>query len=279
MMRMPPDWPHAAHSRQVRGVHDWHVQVMGEGAAILLIHGAGGATHSWRDVAPILARTHRTIAIDLPGQGFTRRGARGREGLDLVSEDIAALCAAQGWAPRAIVGHSAGGAVALRLASALRPARIACVNAALGDFPGLAGVLFPAMARLLAANPLTALTISRLATRRSAEGILRSTGSRIDDVGLDCYARLFADRGHVDATLRMMARWSLSALRRDLAAIDVPTLLIAGEEDAAVPPSVSVEAAGTMPRARALALPGLGHLAHEEAPEDVAAAILDHMDG
>ncbi len=90
MTRVPPDWPHAAHSRQVRDVHDWHVQVMGEGPEILLIHGAGGATHSWRDVAPILAGTHRTIALDLPGQGFTRRGARGREGLDLVAADIAA---------------------------------------------------------------------------------------------------------------------------------------------------------------------------------------------
>ncbi len=58
----------------------------------------------------------------------------------------------------------------------------------------------------------------------------------------------------------------------------MPTLLIAGEGDAAVPPSVSTEAAEAMPRARALHLPGLGHLAHEEAPEVVAAAILAHLD-
>ena len=273
----PPDWPNAAHSRHVAGVHRWHVQEMGAGPVAMLIHGAGGATHSWRGLVPLLSGSYRIVALDLPGQGFTTRGARGREGLDAVAADIAALAQGEGWAPHAVIGHSAGAAVALRLAQALRPARVACVNAALGDFPGLAGLLFPAMAKLLAANPLTALTVSALATRRGAEGIIRSTGSTIDAAGLDCYARLFADRGHVDATLRMMARWSLTALRRDLPGIGVPTLLVTGEGDAAVPPSVSDEAAAMMPDAAVRHLPGLGHLAHEEAPDRVAREILPFL--
>ena len=248
------------------------------GPDLLLVHGAGGATHSWRGLLPRLARTHRTIAIDLPGQGFTARGARGREGLEAVTADIAALAAAEGWAPAAVVGHSAGAAVALRLADTVGAARVACVNAALGDFPGLAGLLFPAMAKLLAANPITALTVSALASRGAAERVIRSTGSSIDDEGLACYARLFADRGHVDATLRMMARWSLTALRRDLPRIAVPVLLLTGDRDAAVPPSVSDEAAAMLPDAARLRLAGLGHLAHEEAPERVADAIAEFLE-
>ena len=275
----PPGWPHAAHSRHVAGVHRWHVQEMGAGPDLLLIHGAGGATHSWRGMMPLLARAHRVVALDLPGQGFTVRGPRGREGLEEVSADIAALCRAEGWAPRGLVGHSAGAAVALRLAGVLGPERVALVNAALGDFPGLAGLLFPAMAKLLAANPLTALAVSGLATRAAAERVIRSTGSEIDAEGLDCYARLFADRGHVDATLRMMARWSLARLRRDLPRIDVPVLLLAADGDGAVPPAVSDEAAAMLPRGEARRLPGLGHLAHEEAPERVAAAVLAFLDG
>ena len=277
-MRTPPaGWPHAAHSRHVAGVHRWHVQEMGTGPDLLLIHGAGGAAHSWRGMLPRLARTHRVLALDLPGQGFTTRGARGREGLDPVATDIAALAAAEGWAPAAVIGHSAGAAVALRLAGMVGASRVACVNAALGDFPGLAGLLFPAMAKLLAANPLTALTVSALATRGAAERIIRSTGSSIDDEGLDCYARLFGDRGHVDATLRMMARWSLTALRRDLPGIAIPVLLLTGDRDVAVPPEVSDEAAAMLPRAERLDLPGLGHLAHEEAPDRVADAISEFL--
>ena len=49
----------------------WHVQMMGTGPQVLLLHGAGAATHSWRDVAPLLARDFTVIAPDLPGHGFT----------------------------------------------------------------------------------------------------------------------------------------------------------------------------------------------------------------
>ena len=81
-MRWPEDaadWPHSDRSRIVDcAPHRWHVQEMGAGELILLLHGAGGATHSFRDLAPRLARSHRVVAIDLPGQGFTRAGGRDR---------------------------------------------------------------------------------------------------------------------------------------------------------------------------------------------------------
>ena len=86
------DWPMADVSRKVLcRPHRWHVQDAGTGDTILLIHGAGGATQSWRGIFPLLAQTHRVIAIDLPGQGFTEIGARGRCGLRHMAEDIAAL--------------------------------------------------------------------------------------------------------------------------------------------------------------------------------------------
>ena len=52
----PPDWPLQAHSRQVFcAPHRWHVQDIGEGEIVLLLHGAGGSTHSFRDLIPLLA--------------------------------------------------------------------------------------------------------------------------------------------------------------------------------------------------------------------------------
>ena len=64
-----------------------------------------------------------------------------------MAEDMAALLAAQDWAPQAIIGHSAGAALALRLAEILpqTPRAIVGLNAALGNFDGLAGVLFPSL--------------------------------------------------------------------------------------------------------------------------------------
>ena len=66
------DWPNREASRFVEaGGLSWHVQVMGQGPDLLLLHGTGGATHSWRGLAPLLAQHFRVVAPDLPGHGFT----------------------------------------------------------------------------------------------------------------------------------------------------------------------------------------------------------------
>ncbi|MEM9854246.1 MAG: alpha/beta fold hydrolase, partial [Pseudomonadota bacterium] len=95
-----PDWPHAEFSRFLPTAREggrWHVQIMGEGPDLLLLHGAGGATQSWRGLMPILARRYRCIALDLPGQGYSRASAPGRYGLDPLASDITALGAREGW--------------------------------------------------------------------------------------------------------------------------------------------------------------------------------------
>ena len=133
-------WPLRAASRQINGpVHRWHAQVTGNGPLLLLLHGAGGSTHSYRDVIPLLSDTYTVVALDLPGHGFTQLGGRARSGLDPMAEDVTRLCAQEGWQPEVIIGHSAGAAVALRMAlTAHQPPHVIGLNAALGEFPGLA---------------------------------------------------------------------------------------------------------------------------------------------
>ncbi len=279
-------WPNRQASRFVDcRPHRWHVQEMGpEGPAeaplVLLLHGAGGATHSWREVMPRLAGQVRVVGLDLPGQGFTAMGTRSRSGLVHTAEDIAALCRAEGWRPDALVGHSAGAALALQLSRVLEPAprAIVGINAALEPFPGPAQWAFPLMARMLSANPLTAaLFASGIASQGSVAALIRSTGSTIDAEGLALYRAVISDRAHVDGALNMMAQWDLAPLAAALPEIEADVLLLAGERDRAVPPAASARAAKALPHARVEQLPGLGHLAHEEAPQAVAALILAHM--
>lgn len=278
---MPADWPNAAHSRVVAcAPHRWHVQVMGAGPVVLLLHGAGGATHSWRDLMPLMAAQYTVVAVDLPGQGFSRAGSRSRLSLDAMAADLGALMADQGWQVAAIVGHSAGAALALRMAQGGDVRAVVALNGALGNFRGLAGWLFPAMAKMLALNPLTAALFARTAgSGQSVRSLITGTGSTLDDRGLALYRLLVRDRAHVDGTLGMMAGWRLDLLLEALPFIRTPTLFIAGDNDRAVPPDTSDRAAGRMPAARAVRLPGLGHLAHEEAPEVVAVLILDFLAG
>lgn len=278
-MRFPQDlagWPHAEHSRLIHvKPHRWHVQIMGQGPDLLFLHGAGGATHSWRDVLPLLAPHYRCIAVDLPGHGMTRIATRFRSSLPLMTEDLGRLIRAEGWQPQGVVAHSAGAAVALRLASAERhPPRIVAFNPALEPFRGLAGVLFPMAARMMAMTPFaTSLVRMALVSPDRAAALLQGTGSTLGPEGVALYARLLRDRAHVEGTLLMMSQWSLDGLLADLPEIAAPTLFLLGENDATVPPASAETAASRMARARTERLPGLGHLAHEEEPRLAASRI------
>jgi magnesium chelatase accessory protein len=226
-----------------------------------------------------LAEEFHVVALDLPGQGFTRAGTKRRLGLPAMSEDIHALCKAQGWAPRAIIGHSAGAAIALDLARRMtrpdgRPPDVIGINAALDRFQGIAGWLFPVLAKVLALNPLTAtlFTFGGDPTAR-ARRLIRGTGSEIDALGFTCYGRLFSDRAHVDATLQMMAQWDITRLLDHLPEITARCLLLTGAADSAVSPEVSARAATKLASCDVICMEGVGHLAHEEATEATLAHI------
>jgi magnesium chelatase accessory protein len=273
---LPADWPLRDHSALVAcPPHRWHVQTLGSGPTLLLLHGAGGAAHSWRNLAPLLAQHFRLVMPDLPGHGFTRQGNRSRLGLDGMAEDTARLLRHLGETPVAIVGHSAGAAIALRMAEDMPLRAVIGINAALGQFEGIAGVIFPAMARALALLPFIPTAFSRLSgTPQRVAALIDSTGSRIDARGLDLYRRLVNMPAHVDGTLAMMSQWRLQGLLSRLPGLQPPTLLIAAEDDRTVPPDVSARAASRMPGARLLRLAEGGHLVHESHAAAVAQAVI-----
>ncbi|KQI70241.1 magnesium chelatase [Loktanella sp. 3ANDIMAR09] len=271
----PPDWPMAEVSRRVvSGPHRWHVQEAGTGPTILLLHGSGGATQSWRGVFPLLAADFHVIAIDMPGQGFTA-GARDRSGVADTATDLAALCAQEGWTPDLLVGHSAGAPIALQLVlNGMRPARgVLGINAALQTFDGVAGWLFPVLAKALAAAPFTAPLFAATTTEGRVRRLLDGTGSQIGPEGQRLYLALASDTDHVSGTLAQMAQWNLESLSQALPQVDVPVLLLIGDNDPAVPPSVSLRASARMSQAETRSLGPLGHLAHEEDPAAIARII------
>lgn len=276
------DWPNRAASRFVDTARvRWHVQVMGppvgNAPVLLLLHGTGAATHSWRDLLPLLAAHHTVVAPDLPGHGFTRGRPAGGLSMPGMARAVGELLAALELAPDRIVGHSAGAAIALRMVldQHARPAGVVGLNPALMPFPGLAAKLFPALARMLFVNPFVPHIFAALARGpgEAARFLERSTGSKIDAAGVEFYRRLFATSGHCAGALTMMAEWDLEALSRQLPSLDLPVLLVHGSEDAAIPASAVREAAAAIPGSRIETLAALGHLAHEERPSEIAALI------
>lgn len=278
--KIPSDWPHQNVSRHIRTPrHLWHVQDMGTGPLVILLHGAGGSSHSFRHLIAYLTPHYRVIALDLPGQGFSVLGAHGQCSLNAMAQDIVDLAQEQGWDARAIIGHSAGAAIALRLTALLPLDAVIGINAALDRFDGVAGWLFPALARFLSLLPFLPQVFSKLAaTPRQVGQLLASTGSKLDAEGVDFYLRLMRMPSHVAATLSMMAQWNLDALLAALPQITQPCLLITAQGDLAVPPAVSDRAAARLPNAQRMRIPQYGHLVHEEAPAPVAQHILAFLD-
>lgn len=278
------DWPNREHSRFVRAaLIDWHVQIAGpdrrDAPVLLLVHGTGAATHSWRDLLPLLARHYRVIAPDMPGHGFSRGRIAGGQSLPGMASALAELLAKLGYPPPAvIVGHSAGAAIGIRLAlDAGLQCPVVGITPALLPFPGLAARLFPAMARALFVNPFAAMIFAQIASSKSEVGqfLENSTGSRIDARGIELYHRLFRTSDHCAGAIGMMANWDLDSLAADLPQVTHPVLLVHGGRDSAIPRDSVERAAHLMPGATLTILPDLGHLAHEEDPAQFAAIIAD----
>lgn len=270
-------WPHRDASAFIQvGNARWHVQRMGTGSPLLLLHGTGASVHSWRDLMPILAQTNEVIAIDLPRHAFTTGHSAYAMSLPAMAAEVAGLVKQLGITPAAIIGHSAGAALALQLGLAHGfTGPIVGLNAALRPFPGPFAQIFPAVAKALFINPLVPRIFASTVDLTGGAGrfLWRSTHSRISAEGLACYRTLLKHPGHAGGALAMMANWDLPGLQGRMGSVTNPVLMVHGESDPAIPLSWAREAQGWMPGARLDVLPTLGHLAHEEAPDKVAALI------
>jgi magnesium chelatase accessory protein len=151
------------------------------------------------------------------------------------------------------------------------------LNSALRPFPGPASQIFPAMAKILFVNPLVPRIFSAaLGFGGEAERFLyRATRSKIDAAGLACYSELMRNPHHAKGALAMMANWDLPTLRTRMDEISNPVLLVHSDNDAAIPLDWAREAHGWLAQSRLEVITGLGHLAHEEAPEQVARLIAE----
>ena len=273
-------WPHAAHSRFVT-VHGqtWHLQTFGKGPVLLLLHGTGASTHSWRDLVLTLAQDHTVICPDLPGHAFSYWNTKKSNSLSHMAAGLAALLEHLNVWPSFIIGHSAGAAVGAQLILKHTPVSdtpLIGLNPAWLPLPGLASWLFPPAAKLLAINPLSGVLFASQAAKPSVvRNLMKSTGSELDEAALSYYQRLLQTPSHVRGVLAMMAAWRLNRLSQQLHLLKGPVFMLLGGNDRTIPISLAAETMKLMPNTTSRTFAGLGHLAHEEAPEAVCVQILE----
>ena len=276
-------WPHAQHSQFIQaGGIQWHVQIMGLGPVLLLLHGTGSGSFSWRGLMPLLSAHFQVIAPDLPGHAFTSRGPEGSLSMQGMSEGLRALLLQLNVTPSIIGGHSAGAAIAANMLlqqRALSQTQLIGFNPAWLPLPGLPSLIFRPAAKLAAINPVSAWATAKLASKPAMiEKSILQTGSQLDAQGLALYQSVFSHSGHVHSVLNMMAAWQLDTLSKSLPQLQNKVSILVGMQDQTVPPSMAHEACKLMPQARVFEQHGLGHLAHEEDPAGTAQLILTHCE-
>lgn len=285
------DWPHRERSRFIDAAGlRWHVQhwparegLRAPVPTVLLLHGTGAATHSWRSLAPLLTEHAEVIAMDLPGHGFTATPEPAQRaslfGLPGMAAAVATLLRVLDRKPALFVGHSAGAAIALQMVfdTPLRPRAVVGLNAALLPMGGPLWPLLSSSARWIAGNDWVARSLARRAQQPAlVQQLLDGTGSRLDARGTELYTRLVRSPVHVAGTLAMMANWNLQPLLTRLPALGTPLRLVVGEADRTVPPWQARHVWKRLSlggRSALVSLPGLGHLAHEEDPVQVAGVV------
>lgn len=258
-----------------------YAEERGSGSPVVLIHGLGGSTYSWRYVAPALARSHRVIALDLKGFGRSDKVFDTHYSAADQARLVTAFLAQRGLRNVTLVGHSFGGSVALLAAIQLQqrdPNRIR--QLVLIDAPVLPQPLTPVVAflqqsvfpyALVTAIPPGVMT--RLALARTVDQPLARHYTEAD---ADAYAAPLYDPAARHAyiqTARQIAPTGLRSLLKTYRSVHQRTLLVWCTADEIVPLSTGQRVVGMLPNARLTQLDGCNHAPTDEAPSALILAL------
>ena len=246
-----------------------------DGRPILFLHGFASSLHTWDEVAARLEADHRVIRFDLPGFGLTGPDPTGDYGDARSHAVIAAVMEALGVPRASLVGSSMGGRIAWSFAAS-QPARVDRLVLMAPDGFASPGFEYGRAPRMPFAMRLLPYTLPRF----MLEGGLRPVygdPAVLTPALVDRYEAMMLAPGVRRAIIDRMGQHVLQPPEPLLARITAPTLLIWGERDRMVLPANAADYLRALPNARAVELPGIGHVPMEEAPEEVARLIRDFV--
>ncbi|MEU7845264.1 alpha/beta hydrolase [Micromonospora sp. NPDC049114] len=291
---VPPPWP----GREVRldgvatYVRDTPATTV-DAEPALYVHGLGGSSQNWTDLAGLLADRLDGQAIDLPGFGRSEPGRRYT--ISAFADLVIRWIEHSGRGPVHLFGNSLGGAVSVQVAG-LRPDLVRTLTLISPALPfldfrrSLQGRMLPVLAipggERLVARHLTQLApevmaeqvlqacvadLSRICDQRRAEA-LEEIRVRYEAAHYAAaYVRTF--RGLVSSFLRAYLPGA-GSLWRLAGAVRAPTLVVGGRQDRLVDVRVAPQTARVIPDSRLLMLDGVGHVAQLEVPRLVARAVV-----
>ena len=259
------------HSKFVKvNGYNIHYQDRGQGDTVILMHGIFSALQTWDGWTEELSKTHRVIALDMPGFGLTG----GPEELDDFNEEHA-LDAFEGFVNKldlntvSLAGNSLGGYIAARYA-ARHPGRVdkLILLDPFGypqDTPWIlsVGTFTPVAFVGQYIQPAWAVTLNL--------AWVYGDSDRIDDEDYFRYVHMNMRPGAKPLYIKTLKMIEARAENFDpppFKRITAETLLMWGEDDAWVPLALSEKWMADIPQAKLVVYPTVGHIPMEELPEE-----------
>ncbi|MDW8327016.1 MAG: alpha/beta hydrolase [Anaerolineales bacterium] len=262
-----------------------------DGTPVVLVHGFGGLTYTWRDTLPALAAAgYRALALDLKGFGLSDKSFAQDYSHASQADFVMDVMTAVGIERAVLVGHSMGGNV-IAHAALRHPERVMALVFVAGAVreagqPGGGSILgLPLSIGTLAEFPpfqrWGQLLLRYLLTRERLAQIQLSAYSVKEVVTPeveDAYLGIVEIRDWDLALLGVLRDSGRNALPQPVGNLSVPTLILWGEQDTWVPLERGKALHAALPQSRLVVFPNVGHLPMEEAPAAFNAALIEFLD-
>jgi pimeloyl-ACP methyl ester carboxylesterase len=246
-----------------------YVEQQGAGQVVVLLHGFGESSYSWRQVMPELARSFRVVAPDLNGFGWTERPrdpqSYTREGQERL---VLGVLGALGVTRAQFVGHSYGGSLTLFLASR-HPDLVRSMVLIDSAAPTYSD---DRRSRVASLRPLDSLFVRLALTPRHIRGSLLASvyDPALVTPGLvRAYLERLQVHGEDDAYYGLTARLRPAAGDLELERLALPALVVWGAEDRLIRVEAGRRAARRLPAGEFVTIPRCGHLPMEERPAEL----------
>jgi pimeloyl-ACP methyl ester carboxylesterase len=257
----------------------------GKGPPVLLIHGFGASTFTWRHIAPELAKTHRVIAVDLKGFGQSDKPFDGRYSVYDQAELLAQLIEDKDLRNLTLVGHSFGGGVALLLALEAnqrldgRITRLVLLDSI--AYPQNIPVFFRLLDVPLVSQIGVRMVPPSVQTRLALQ-IAYFDDSKIDPEEVELYAaplKTAAGKHAIIYSARQIVPEDIAELSERYKTMELPTLILWCDHDRIVPLEVGIKLRRTLPNSTLRLVEDCGHMPQEEQPASTLSLILGFIGG
>jgi pimeloyl-ACP methyl ester carboxylesterase len=252
-----------------------YAEEAGNGPPLLLLHGLGASTFTWRHIVPVLARDHHVIALDLKGFGRSDKPFDDHYSAADQAALVAAFIRKRDLTGVSVIGHSFGGTVALLTALEFKeePERISRLvvigaPALKQNFPGAAEIVNAPLV------PYLAMTI---APEFAARQLLRAVSAprrKLLEADIIGYAAPYSSVGSSHAfvaTTKAILDANTGRMSSRYPEIRQPTLFVWCRHDRVVPLATGSRLARLLPNARLDVLNHCNHLPQDEVPDSLVA--------